>query len=228
MHNNDLAISMYHYVRDFSKTAYPKINGLDTKKFENQIKYFSKYYKVLTMEEVLHHYETKTSLPSKSMLLTFDDGYTDHYLEVLPILKKYQMQGTFFVPSRAIDKKEVLDVNKIHFLMAVLDEDFFVKEIFSFIDSHRAEHDLKTNEQYFLMYKDLGYHLDSASARFIKKILQMGLPEMLRKKAVKELFRKHFPKNEEDFSSELYLSKKQIGEMLSEKMHIGSHAHSHL
>ena len=40
---------------------------------------------------------SNVSLPDKSVILTFDDGYDDAYTQVYPLLKTYHMTGTFYV-----------------------------------------------------------------------------------------------------------------------------------
>lgn len=219
---------MYHYVRDFSTTKYPKINGLDVKFFENQIQYFVKNYKILSIDEVVFHIETQKDLPERSLLLTFDDGYSDHYQYVLPILKKYKLKGAFYIPSSVLEQSQVLGVNKIHFLLATVKENELVNSIFKFIDKYRDDYQLKKNLEYYDLYKNNGYHLDSQEARFIKKILQLGLPFELRIMITNQLFEERFLVSESEFSRELYLSNSNIKEMINEGMHIGSHAHSHL
>ena len=57
-------------------------------------------------------------MPEKALVLTFDDGYLDHYSFVLPILKAHQMQGSFFMPGKTFAEDTLLDVNKIHFILA--------------------------------------------------------------------------------------------------------------
>ena len=39
----------------------------------------------------------------KPVILTYDDGYMDNYLELYPILQKYQVKATIFVVTGAID-----------------------------------------------------------------------------------------------------------------------------
>lgn len=225
---NKISIVMYHYVRDFSVTNYPRINGLDIVSFENQLKYFKKNFNLISMEEMIYLNESNKALPENAMTLTFDDGYIDHFQYAFPILKKLKLTGAFYIPSKVIEDHLVLDVNKIHFLLASLDESFLVKEIFNFLDKMRIQNNLKSNEDYFNLYKDNGYHLDTPAVRFIKKMLQVGLPLDLRTNLVDELFKTYFDIPETEFSKLLYMSLENMHEMISEGMHIGSHAHSHV
>ena len=75
---------MYHYVRDLENSRYPDIKGLDINLFKEQIDYMRKYYHVIKMEEVIHSIDNQLKIPEKSVLLTFDDAYSDHYSNVFP------------------------------------------------------------------------------------------------------------------------------------------------
>ena len=86
---------MYHYVRDLKNSRYPDIKGLDINLFKEQIGYIRKHYHIITMEEVIHSIDKQVKIPGKSVLLTFDDAYSDHYNNVFPILDKYKLQGSF-------------------------------------------------------------------------------------------------------------------------------------
>jgi len=44
-----------------------------------------------------------TPLPPKPVVLTFDDGYTDHFTTVFPTLKEFGMTATFFVITGYVD-----------------------------------------------------------------------------------------------------------------------------
>ena len=60
----------------------------------------------------------KKKLPrKKSIFLTFDDGYKDHYDYVYPYLKERKIKGNFYPPIQVLKNNKVLDVNKIHFIL---------------------------------------------------------------------------------------------------------------
>ena len=92
---NRVTIVMYHYVRDLNSSRYPNIKGLDYQLFKDQIEFFSANYHIVTMEQVIEASEGKYQLPDKALLLTFDDGYIDHYTFVMPILLQYGYKDHF-------------------------------------------------------------------------------------------------------------------------------------
>jgi len=224
---SNFTVVMYHYVRDLKNSKYPKIKGLDISLFKEQISYFRKNYHVITMEEVIYSIENLSELPEKSLLLTFDDGYADHFYNVLPVLDKYKLQGSFYIPSKAILDHNVLDVNKIHFILAtsksVLE---LLKDLKNLLDYYKKTYDLHDFDFYF---KKLAVpsRIDTKEVIFIKRLLQVELEQDLREKIVDILFVKYTEMNEIDFSYELYMNQVQLKEMLSCGMHIGNHGHNH-
>ncbi len=74
-----LYISMYHYIRDIKHSRYPEIRGLEVSAFRQQIEFMKNNFRIVTMEQVIDAITTKSALPEKALLLTFDDGYIDNY-----------------------------------------------------------------------------------------------------------------------------------------------------
>lgn len=64
-------------------------------------------------------------MPPHAVLLSFDDAYADHFEYVFPILEHEHIQGAFYPPVKAVTEHTVLDVNKIHFILASTPEDNF-------------------------------------------------------------------------------------------------------
>lgn len=228
MVTKNLTIVMYHFVRDLLWSKYPDIKGLSLDKFVNQIKYITSYYTPVKMEDVIDvFYYSKRSLPSNPILLTFDDGYIDHFLNVYPILDGFGIQGSFFPPAKAIIENQVLDVNKIHFVLACNpDKHQIIETMFSMLDKLRPDYALKDRD-YYQANVSVDSRFDVKEVVFIKKMLQMELPEPVRNRIVDELFKTYVTENEASFSRELYMNIDQIRCMKRNGMFIGSHGYDH-
>lgn len=222
-----VTIIMYHYVRDLKLSRYPEIKGLDIREFKGQLEYLKKHYYFITMEMLIDALENKTGLPPHSVLLTFDDGYIDHYQYVFPVLDELKIQGSFYPPAKAITEQEVLDVNKIHFILAAEpNKTKIIKEIYKDLEKYRDEYNLENNTWYFNKLAKPN-RFDSAEVIFIKRLLQTELKETLRKIITQSLFEKIVGIDEKSFSRELYMDMEQLRCMRRNGMHIGSHGYDH-
>ena len=229
MENQNLTVVMYHYVRDLKYSRYPSIKGLDVTLFKEQVAFLKKHYSFVTIEEVIAATQGTHKLPSHPVLLTFDDAYIDHFTCVFPILKNEGVQGAFYTPVKAITQHKVLDVNKIHFILASTPEDkmsSLLKEIALLLDKYREFYHLENYEFY---YKKLAQpnRFDTKEVIFVKRLLQVELVEELRNIITTELFEKIVGVEESAFSRELYMSVDQMKYMVSAGMHIGSHGYDH-
>lgn len=227
--HSHFSVVMYHYVRDLKNSRYPEIKGLDLPLFIEQIEFLRKNYHVLRIDEVFAALERRVVLPRNSILLTFDDNYIDHYLHAFPILAERGLQGCFFSPVRAITEHKVLDVNKIHFILASQpDKKALVRLVFAELDRHRKEHELKSNEElYEGIVGSISRRFDPPDVVFIKGLLQQNLPQGLRAKITDDLFQKTVGMSEAAFSRELYMNEGQIRCMIRAGMHFGGHGFDH-
>ena len=225
--NNKVTIVMYHYVRDLQHSRYPEIKGLDIALFKEQLEYLKKHYHFISMEMLIEAIDNKTKLPEKSVLLTFDDAYTDHFKYVFPLLNEHKIQGSFFPPAKAITEYTVLDVNKIHFILASEEnKKKIITEIKNELNKFRKEYKLESDSFYYDKLAQPN-RFDSADVMFIKRLLQVELDETLRKIITNNLFEKIVGINEDTFSRELYMDIEQIKCMHRNGMHIGSHGYDH-
>lgn len=225
---NKIDIIMYHYVRDLKNSRYPEIKGLDVKLFEQQIQFFLKYGTVVTMEQVLEAVVSEENkLPEHAVLLTFDDGYIDNYLYVYPILKKYGIQGSFFISGKTFTEHKLLDVNKIHFILACADMDKLMKDLLSELDHYRKlGYEYPSNEELLETYA-VANRFDTKEVIFVKRVLQTAIPEEVRNIISSKLFEKYVGVSETVFAHELYLNQAQIKCMKDGGMHIGVHGYDH-
>ena len=224
-----LYVAMYHYTRDLANSRYPKIKGLDYALFKEQIDFFAEHFNVVTMEQVIEAWNSpNASLPDKAMLLTFDDGYVDHYLAAFPVLKAHHMQGSFFMPAKTFTENILLDVNKIHFILASADHiETLMEDVIRELDYYRAEgYDLPDNESLIELYAKAN-RFDNKETVFVKRILQTAIAEDVRNLIAGKLFEKYVRIPEDKFARELYMNRDQIKCMRDEGMFIGLHGYDH-
>jgi len=224
-----MTIIMYHFVRELQYTKYPEIKALLTADFKEQLLYMQKHYQFVTIQDCIDAVYSGNSeaLPSNAIVLTFDDAYIDHFSTVFPLLEEKGIQGCFFPPAKAILDHKVLNVNKIHFILAAApDVQHLIRDVYDCLDNYRSEYSLKSNDYYFSKL-GIASRLDPKEIIFIKRLLQVELEEKLRDIIVDELFKRYVTDDEKAFSSELYMSVDQLKSMTQSGMCIGSHGYNH-
>ncbi|AGA70583.1 putative xylanase/chitin deacetylase [Desulfitobacterium dichloroeliminans LMG P-21439] len=225
--NNKVSIIMYHYVRSIASSRYSDIKGLDLVLFRQQIAFLKEYGNFISFEQLLEAIDGGRALPKKSVLLTFDDGYIDHYTNVFPILKENGIQGFFSMPGKILAEHKLLDVNMIHFILASTPIDKLLSFVYDRLDYYRGnEFDIPANEELYIKLAKAN-RFDSAEVIFVKRLLQVELEENLRHLIVKELFNKCVGMSEEAFAQELYMSEDQVRLMSKEGMLFGIHGYDH-
>lgn len=97
--NVDLAyprILMYHMISPHLPKKQSKFNRLRVlpSEFEKQLQWLKKNGWIsMTMRELAKY----DAVPPKTVILTFDDGYADNYINAFALLKKYQMKATIYL-----------------------------------------------------------------------------------------------------------------------------------
>lgn len=222
-----LYIVMYHYVRNLKYSRFPELKGLDLELFKEQIKFLKNNFNIIRMEDVIAYYTGNYVLPEKAVLLTFDDGYSDNYLNVFPILQEEKLQGSFFIPAKTFIEHQVLDVNKVHFVLASTNINNLIQDLFQELDYYRGkEYDIPSNQELFNTYAK-EERFDKKETIFVKRLLQTVLPEKLRNRIASNMFNKYVGLSEEKFAYELYVNYEQIKCMKRAGMYIGIHGYNH-
>ncbi len=224
--SSNITIVAYHYVRDEENSKYPGIRALPLHLFEEQIDRFESSYEFVTLEQCLAALDGRSELPENAVMLTFDDGYADHFHNVFPILKKKRIQGLFFPSVLPIKERKVLEVNKIQFIIAAVDLNLTIKHIFDFLDQNRKKYGFESNQYYVSRFCREKWY-DSKEVILVKSLLQKELRYDIRSLLIDELFEKFVAVDEKAFSDELYASIEQLRIMSRSGMIIGGHGYSH-
>lgn len=99
-----IPVLMYHSI------DYEKDNPLRIPKeqFREQMKYLKDNgYTVLSLNELYNFFEKDEPVPEKSVVLTFDDGYVDNYVNAFPTLKEFGFTATIFIITNTVDTNNI-------------------------------------------------------------------------------------------------------------------------
>jgi peptidoglycan/xylan/chitin deacetylase (PgdA/CDA1 family) len=103
-------ILMYHYLSEPPPGAdiIRQDLSVSPEQFDRHLAYLREAgYQTISMHQLSYTLSQGKELPPKSVIITFDDGYRDHYENAFPILLKYGYTGTFFVFTQVIDEYNV-------------------------------------------------------------------------------------------------------------------------
>lgn len=220
---------MYHHVRKKEEKFFPKLVSLNFKKFTNQLDYLEKNYHIANIEDLANFISKKKKTKKKLCMLTFDDGYLNHYTTVYPELKRRNLQGFFFPPSKAIVKRKLMDSNKAHLLIA---SKVSIRKLNKELET--LYYKFKINKKNKLEFSELikkykhpfGY--DNAETILFKRITQHVIPKKFRKKIFDSMLKKFVKISEKKLAKNMYITKRQANEMVSNGMIFGNHCHDHL
>jgi peptidoglycan/xylan/chitin deacetylase (PgdA/CDA1 family) len=100
-----IPILMYHHIRDTHPKDIPMLRNLSCplETFQMHLQFLKERgYHTVTFREVKAYLEGEGKLPSKPVILTFDDGYDNNYWASLQ-LQDYGMRGVFYVVTRTLN-----------------------------------------------------------------------------------------------------------------------------
>lgn len=89
-------VLMYHMISEHLPKKQSKFNRLRVKpkEFEKQLIWLKQNgFKSFTLSELVQ----LENIPEKSVVLTFDDGYEDNFINAFPFLQKYGFKATIYI-----------------------------------------------------------------------------------------------------------------------------------
>lgn len=176
--SKNVKVLMYHRVL---KDKPPKVNPwhyVTENDFEKQMKWLDRIgYNSITFEDYQLYLDGKLTLPKKSVLITFDDGYLDTFTTAIPIMLKYNMKAVIFVMgNRELQQAEWEQNNEFPcYLMS--DEQIVEADALGFeIGAHSYNHHdlLKLNSDE--VRAEVSRSKESIEAILKKKIISFAYP----------------------------------------------------
>ncbi|WP_262150905.1 polysaccharide deacetylase family protein [Chryseobacterium foetidum] len=96
--STDLRILMYHQIMP-EKDRIDNDLIISVEKLDEQLKYIKQNFETVFFSELDEKKDTKNKL-----IITFDDGYYNNLVYLIPLLIKYQLKATICIPTELIEK----------------------------------------------------------------------------------------------------------------------------
>jgi len=204
---NCLIVLNYHRIGTPSETAGdPNLYSATPGGLEDQVTWIKRHFHISTLDEAIAFVDGKTTFRKAGILFTFDDGYKDNYDHAFPILKKHNVQGTFFICTSYLGSSQLPWWDQIAFMLK---------------KSHHAQIVLNYPESLSL---DLG----GARLQALNRLLEIY---KTRPNLDKDLFLREIASatgtGDERPGERIFIDKAELKEMSENGMAVGSHTHSH-
>ncbi|RJQ53936.1 MAG: polysaccharide deacetylase family protein [Nitrospiraceae bacterium] len=124
LHDNPVTILCAHRVIDGAgrksvlDEMYLKGSQLELADLEKKLGFLKKKYKFISISDYLKAFENGKRLPANSLILTFDDGYIEHYNDVYPLLKRLGIPASFFIATDYVSETDCKWDDKIAAMIA--------------------------------------------------------------------------------------------------------------
>ena len=103
-----LRVLTYHRIANLrdSLTLNPRMISATPANFMRQMHHLVKHYQIVSMADIIEAATNGRRLPPQAVLITFDDAYTDFGEFAWPILKRFRLPVTLFVPTGYPDRPD--------------------------------------------------------------------------------------------------------------------------
>jgi peptidoglycan/xylan/chitin deacetylase (PgdA/CDA1 family) len=101
------SILVYHTISS-PATALPGDIDISPEKFERQLRWLSRWHRVVTLDETLG-----SDPHARGVAITFDDGFRDNLTVALPLLERFRLPITLFVAAGLVGQDGYLSEDEL-------------------------------------------------------------------------------------------------------------------
>lgn len=210
---------MYHYIRN-GDADLPWFRYLHMNNFKRQLDFFQERYDFVSIDAWKNAVQNKKIIPNAA-ILTFDDGLKDHYL-VAKELKSRGLWGIFYISTGCYDRKQLLDVHRIHILIGKYGGAYILSKLEALISEGMVQ------DKYIDKFHNVTYTRqdNDEATKQVKQLLNYFISKEEKLTVLDKLMEELF-EDEASLCEEYYLSHKEIEEMHEMGMVIGAHSVTH-
>jgi peptidoglycan/xylan/chitin deacetylase (PgdA/CDA1 family) len=212
---DEITVLAYHRVLDVEDEAGypfdPELISASSGDFAWQMAYIRKHYTPITFARLLDCLDGKDRLPPRPIIVTFDDGFDDNYLNAFPVLEALGVPATIFVSTGYVDQPRTFWFDWLYYLynMAAASSD----ESLNFADTSYSLSREPARRQ------EITAALYSHAKRLPDAVLRSEIAALEKRLGVS------YPAN--GFARSRPLTWEQVREMASRGIEFGSHTVTH-
>jgi peptidoglycan/xylan/chitin deacetylase (PgdA/CDA1 family) len=121
----EIPVLCYHQIRNWQSTdsKFARTYIMPPEKFAAQMKLLADSgYHAVTPDELADYLINEISLPSKPILITFDDGTASQFMNAVPVLKQHHFNAAFFLMTVSLNKNFYMSTEQVK----ILSDDGFI------------------------------------------------------------------------------------------------------
>lgn len=117
--SSGIPILAYHRILDVpDECSFPfdiELVSASVAAFESQMEYIKERFKPISFATLLQYLDRGDTPPPGSIIVTFDDGFSDNYYNAFPVLKRLDIPATIFLSSGYVENHEMFWYEKLCF-----------------------------------------------------------------------------------------------------------------
>lgn len=120
---NKAVVLMYHRVVSDNEPygdSYQVGITVSVNTFKRQMEYIRTHFKPVTLEKFTDHLQRNVPFESKTILITFDDGWKDNFVNAYPVLKENKIPATIFITTDFIGSTDRFWQQELSELLSVI------------------------------------------------------------------------------------------------------------
>jgi peptidoglycan/xylan/chitin deacetylase (PgdA/CDA1 family) len=113
----EVPILMYHYIRNYPNPQQDPLGynlTVSRDDFTKQMDWLQQQgYNTITFDDLAAYFNGTETLPTKPIILTFDDGYEDFYRNAVPILLSHHFRAVSYVVSYFLGRRNYMTADQV-------------------------------------------------------------------------------------------------------------------
>ena len=114
--NEEIPVLCYHQIRNWKSndSKYARVYIVSLEKFKEQMKALhDSNYNYILPDQLIAYLQNKEKLPSKPIMITFDDADASQYTNALPELNKNSFKGVFFIMTVVLGHNNYMSSDEV-------------------------------------------------------------------------------------------------------------------